>query len=368
MSHLSIPRSAEADVVDANFGEALTMSALPRVILSALVLEHDDLVATAVLDDLTGDFGTLEHRHTRADVVTVGAEQHFVELDVTAGGLHDELELVRAKKRVITKLEAEAGELLELLEQILLMLEHVHRHFGVQLHDEMIAFPLYAHAPHRPLDAAHDRLGGEDPPCAVTGRTRLGHVLQVALPHPLTGHLDETEIADRERLGAGAVPAEMRSQLLEYAIAIGLRLHVDEVADNDPADVAQPQLTSDFASGLEVRLQDRLLGVALPRIASGVHVDRDEGFRRLDDEIAAGWQIAATLEQIADLVLDGSLVEQRNDILVELHAVDELWCNSLQVLDDLVEYLARVDRDLLDFRAEHVTHQPAREARLPMHE
>src|SRR5436190_11973087 len=85
MSHLSIPRSAEADVVDANFGEALTMSALPRVILSALVLEHDDLVATAVLDDLTGDFGPLEHRHTRADVVTVGAEQHFVELDVTAG-------------------------------------------------------------------------------------------------------------------------------------------------------------------------------------------------------------------------------------------------------------------------------------------
>src|SRR5690242_11634769 len=77
--------SAEADVVDANFGEALTMSALARVVLSALVLEDDDLLAAAVLDDLTGDTGTLERWDTGANVGAVGTEENFVELDVTSG-------------------------------------------------------------------------------------------------------------------------------------------------------------------------------------------------------------------------------------------------------------------------------------------
>ena len=40
---------------------------------------------------------------------------------------------------------------------------------------------------------------------------------------------------------------------------LDLRLHVDEVADDDAADVAQPDLARDLARGLEVRPEDRLL-------------------------------------------------------------------------------------------------------------
>src|SRR5205085_4792812 len=82
--HLRIPRSAEADVVDANFSKALTVPALARVVLPSLLLEDDDLVAAAVLDDLAGDFGALQHGNARADVAAVGAEQNLVEFDVTA--------------------------------------------------------------------------------------------------------------------------------------------------------------------------------------------------------------------------------------------------------------------------------------------
>ena len=58
------------------------------------------------------------------------------------------------------------------------------------------------------------------------------------------------------------------------------------------------------------------------------------------------------------------LVEQRRRVLVELDALDELGRDALQVLDDLVVDLLRVDRDLLDLRAEDVAHEAAREARL----
>ena len=47
-------------------------------------------------------------------------------------------------------------------------------------------------------------------------------------------------------------------------VAVGLLVHVDEVDDDDAADVAQPQLVGDLLARLEVGLGDRLLEVCLP--------------------------------------------------------------------------------------------------------
>ena len=55
-------------------------------------------------------------------------------------------------------------------------------------------------------------------------------------------------------------------------------------------------------------------------------------------------------------------------VLVQLDAVDELGRDALQVLEDLVVDLLRVDGDLLDLRAEDVAHEAAREARLAVHQ
>src|SRR5690606_6531999 len=75
-----LPGSAEGDVGNADFGEALPVSLLLRVVLAALHLEHDDLVPEAVLDDLGGDGRALERRHTDLDVGTVRAEEDVIEL------------------------------------------------------------------------------------------------------------------------------------------------------------------------------------------------------------------------------------------------------------------------------------------------
>ena len=141
-------------------------------------------------------------------------------------------------------------------------------------------------------------------------------------PDPLARHLDQAELRHGERLGAGPVAAQVGAQLLEHLVAVGARLHIDEVADDDPADVPQPDLPRDLAGCLEVGPQDRLLGVLLPGVASRVDVDAHQRLGGLDDQRAAGGELDSRLEQLADLRLDVELVEQRQ--------------TDREVLDDLV--------------------------------
>src|ERR671932_73979 len=76
--------SAQADVVDAYFGEALSMPLLARVVLPPLELEHDDLLAAAVSHDLANDLRSADGRRAGLDGAAVRSEQHVVELDLAA--------------------------------------------------------------------------------------------------------------------------------------------------------------------------------------------------------------------------------------------------------------------------------------------
>ena len=104
----------------------------------------------------------------------------------------------------------------------------------------------------------------------------------------------------------------MGAHFVKEFLPVGLLLHVDEVDHDDAADVAQPELSPDFASCLHVGFEDRLLRVfAFPSgIAPRVHVDGHQGFRLLDDDIAALRKIDSGVEQMLDLGLDTVLVEQ----------------------------------------------------------
>src|SRR3954454_21844793 len=101
VSH-GILASAESDVVDPDFGEALPVALLLRVVLPALHLEDDDLVAETVLDDLAGDLGARECRDARFDRLSIAAEQEVVELDRPAGLAHECGEAV-----LLTRLDTE---------------------------------------------------------------------------------------------------------------------------------------------------------------------------------------------------------------------------------------------------------------------
>src|SRR3989449_8310020 len=81
---------------------------------------------------------------------------------------------------------------------------------------------------------------------------------------------------------------------------------------------------------------------------------------------AARRQLDAGLEQAADLGLDVVLVEQRGLVLVQRHAIHEVPIDLLQVADDLLVQLARIDEQGVDLVAEQVADRAAREAGLAL--
>ena len=104
------------------------------------------------------------------------------------------------------------------------------------------------------------RLGRASPPARRAGSTprppQCSQVslndLEQALPDPLAGHLHEPQRGHLGDLVLGAVPAQALQQAAQHEVAVALQHHVDEVDDDDAADVAQPELADDLLGGLEV--------------------------------------------------------------------------------------------------------------------
>ena len=121
-----------------------------------------------------------------------------------------------------------------------------------------------------------------------------------------------------------------------------LVLHVDEVQDDDAAQVAHPQLPRDRHGGLEIRAEDRFLEIAVADIATGIHVDGGHRLGLLDHEVAAGLQLHLLLQRAADLLLDAVQVEDRSRPAVQFDAIGELGHEGARELLHAQELVRRV--------------------------
>src|SRR5690349_12261705 len=95
-------------------------------------------------------------------------------------------------------------------------------------------------------------------------------------------------------------------------------IHVDQVENDDPAAVSQSELISNFFDCFEVRLENRVLEVFLSDKTSRVHVDRDEGFRLVDDDVTAGLEPHFALERAREFARNSISIENRNVPLIEV--------------------------------------------------
>src|SRR5690606_40453157 len=92
----------------------------------------------------------------------------------------------------------------------------------------------------------------------------------------LARELHEAEARDLADLHPRAVEAKRLAQAVLDLALVALRFHVDEVDDDEPAQVAEPELAGHLVGGLQVGAERRLLDVAAARGARAVDVDRDE--------------------------------------------------------------------------------------------
>src|SRR5205807_1164867 len=105
--------------------------------------------------------------------------------------------------------------------------------------------------------------------------------------HPLAGNRDESEIIELKDLGRRAISAQGLLQRLHNFLPVAALVHVNEVDNDDAAQIAQPDLPHDFPNGVYIRLHDGVFQARrLAHIFAGIHIDGYQRFRLVDHDVA----------------------------------------------------------------------------------
>src|SRR5687767_2408002 len=302
-----------------------------------------------------GLFGALDQ------LVAGGHVLHRVQL-VVLEALH--LVVRRLEVRVGHQHDVDLEARLELLDLGALLVQQercdVDRHLrvhraGVLLHRLFLDDPQHVQ---------RGRFGAADEAGAAAARAADVRGLLERGLQALARELHQAEARDLADLHPGAVELERVAQAVLHLALVALRLHVDEVDDDQAAEVAQAQLARDFLRRLEVGAERGFLDVAATRGTRRVDVDRGQGFCMVDDDRAARRQRDLARVGALDLVLDLEAGKERNVIAVELHLSDVARHHRLHERLRLLEDLVGVDQDLADVGLEVVADRADHQARL----
>ena len=202
------------------------------------------------------------------------------------------------------------------------------------------------------LDADAHGEGREDFSPAVA----VGAVGEVrgseAFLHALAGHFDESQGGHGQDVGAGLVLLEGFLEGFVEDLLVFAGLHVDEVDDDQPADVPQPQLPGDFDGGLDVDFEDAVF-LGLPAlVAAGVDVDGDESLGFVEVQIRAGLEPNLAAVDVVELPFGVEVLEDGRGALVEFDFVAGGAGDAQGHVADAVVGLAVVDDDAVDVTGE----------------
>ena len=98
---------------------------------------------------------------------------------------------------------------------------------------------------------------------------------------------------------------------MQHAAAMVFITHIDEIDDDNAAQIAQTKLARNGLRGLDVGVEDGVVQVAMADERAGVDIDGGHRFGLIDDQIAAGLQFNLTLQGTLDLVFDIIEIEDR---------------------------------------------------------
>src|SRR5690606_37727773 len=198
-------------------------------------------------------------------------------------------------------------------------------------------------------DRERERLDTAHVAGAVAARARGLRRLLERRPQALARQLEQAEARDAADLDARSVVLDRVAQLVLDLALRALRAHVDEVDDDETAQVANPELPADFLGGLEVRVERRLLDVLALRRAGRVDVDGRQRLGVVDDDAAARRQRDLMAVGRLDLALDLEAREERYGlVLVELELAQVVRQHALHELERLLIDGRVVDQDFAD--------------------
>src|SRR5256886_2290820 len=137
-----------------------------------------------------------------------------------------------------------------------------------------------------PKNLVAHRFRRADEPAPHAAWTRLTQQMFQALAGALAGHFHEPERREAHDVRLGAITGQRPLEGAQHGAPVRLIAHVDEVDDDDAAEIAQPQLPRDAHRRLEVGAEDGLLEIAMTHIGAGVHVDGGHRLGLVDHQVA----------------------------------------------------------------------------------
>ena len=272
---------------------------------------------------------------------------------VVAQALHFE---VRGFHMVIRQNDdARTGPQFDLGDVVALLVEQEggnrNRHLGTNLGSAILQCFFFDQAQNRQrqrLDIADD---------ALTGAARADDTAAFAQrwTQTLTGHFQQAEARDAANLDARTIGFQALAHAIFHGALVLWRGHVDEVDDDQAADITQAQLPGNFFSRFEVGIECGFLDVAAAGGARRVDVDGHQGFGRVDDDGAAGRQLDNALEGGFDLAFDLETIEQRHAVFVELDLAGVLRHHLIDEAQGFFLGFDAIDQHFTDILAQIVT-------------
>src|SRR3989338_172187 len=189
----------------------------------------------------------------------------------------------------------------------------------------------------------------------LTGAAWLAEHLFKALAGALAGHLHQAQLGNADDIGLGVVALQLLLQGAQYLALVLFIFHVDEVDDDDPADIAQAQLASYRGSSFQIGLEDGLFQRAVADERTGIHINGAHRLGWINDQVTTGLERHLALQRLLDFILDAIQIEDRPFTRIVLQAVSDFRHQLINELSDLAEGFARIDANLLDFRVNQVT-------------
>src|SRR5215472_8547131 len=109
-------------------------------------------------------------------------------------------------------------------------------------YQQLTAGKLSALAHYLAKNLVANRLRRSDETASFAARTRFTQQVLQALAGALAGHLDQSQWREAHDVGLGAVAGQRPLERGEHRAPVRLVAHVDEVDDDDAAEIAQAQL------------------------------------------------------------------------------------------------------------------------------
>ena len=98
-----------------------------------------------------------------------------------------------------------------------------------------------------------------NPPFTLAYRTVAAKYVPETLPGTFTRHFHQTEGGEPVDTGLGTIMTQSILQRCQHTVAVLLALHIDEVNNNDPAEITQSKLSCNSSGRLYIGVEDCLL-------------------------------------------------------------------------------------------------------------